>query len=369
MSVSVVKSAKYYDGKTSKAHIVDVVLSGSILHITDERGKELAAWSLPTLKIIEPPSPPVAGIIGSDKYPDARLNIEAGKGWNYIKSRIPKNKRTKRLPTHLGAFISYSVLAIISLAFLFVMFPRIIGNLAYIIPQTWEDALGKQVLATMVGNDKICVARAGKDAIDRLTKKIQSQMQRKIEYDIRVIDNSYVTNAFAAPGGHIIIYRSIIEEAGSPEEVAGVLAHEMAHVEQYHTTKALIRNIGLGFTLSMIFGDVGTLESVAQLLSQMSYSREDESAADMRAKEILNAINIDPQGLQDFLVRMSEQEIDLDFKGSEYLKYLSSHPDTKERIKALNQDENREYNTAMSYDDWEALLSICDKTKPANYGK
>ncbi len=367
MSVSVAKSVKFYDGKTSKAHIVDVVLSGYILHITNVRGEELAAWSLPTLKIIEPPSPPVAGIISSDKYPDARLNIEAGKGWNYIKSRIPKNKRSNRLPTHLGAFISYSVLAIISLAFLFFMFPRIIGNLAYLMPEPWENTLGNQVMESMVGNDKICVARAGKDAIDRLTQKIQSKMQRKISYDIRVIDNSYVTNAFAAPGGHIIIYRSIIEEAGSPEEVAGVLAHEMAHVEQYHTTKALIRNMGLGFTLSMIFGDVGTLESVAQLLSQMSYSREDESAADMRAKEILNAINIDPRGLQDFLIRMSEQEIDLDFKGSEYLKYLSSHPDTKERIKSLSRDGKRKYNAAMSYDDWEDLLSICDESKVSNY--
>ncbi len=367
MSVSVAKAVKFYDGKTSKAHIVDVVLSGSILHITDQSGAEIAAWSLPTMKIIEPPSPPVAGIIGCDKYPDARLNIEAGKGWDYIKSRIPKRNRIRKLPTHIGAFVGYGALAIISLVFIFVMFPRIIGNLAYIMPESWEDALGNQVMESMVGDDKICVARAGQDVLERLVQKIQSKMQRKISYDIRVIDNSYITNAFAASGGHIIIYRNIIDEAGSPEEVAGVLAHEMAHVEQYHTTKALIRSMGLGLTLSMIFGDVGTLESVAQLLSQMSYSREDESAADMRAKEVLNAININPRGLQDFLARMSEQEIDLDFKGSKFLEYLSSHPDTDARIEALNPDERRKYSPAMSYDDWEALLSICDETKASDY--
>ena len=83
----------------------------------------------------------------------------------------------------------------------------------------------------------------------------------------------------------------------------------------------------------------------------MQYSREDERAADNHAKITLNALNINPEGLGDFLERVSKMEQaleELDFKGKEYLDYLSSHPNTIERIKALKGDKGREYAPPMS---------------------
>ena len=368
MSVSIAASTKFYDGKTSNAHLVSITLSGSILHITNEAGENLASWSLTTIRIIEPPSHPAPGIIGSDKYPDARLLIEEGKNWTYLKSRIPKsNKRGRLLPTHWTSFFGYSAAAVLSLAFLFLMFPRILGGFAYMMPISWEKALGKHVMSSMVGSDKTCSAEEGQKALEYLTYRIKSQMKRKIKYDVRVIDNDWMFNAFAAPGGHIVIYRKIIDDASSAEELAGVLAHEMAHVELRHSTKSLIRDIGLGFTLSLIFGDIGTLESATKLLSQMSYSREDERAADLHAKNTLNAINISPKGLQDFLRLVAEEELDIEFKGSEFLTYLSSHPDTEERIKALNENPEQQYEPAMSAKDWNAVRNICEKTKSTTY--
>ncbi len=368
MSVSVASAVKFYDGKTSKVHIVDVVFSGSILHITDSTGNNLASWSIATIKILEPPSPPVPGVMSSDVAPDARLHIEAGKGWTYIKSRIPKhNKKLWLLPTHWSSFFGYGLVSVLSLAFLFIMFPRVLGNLAHFMPASWEKALGQHVMKTMVGSDRTCSAPAGQKVLNDMTRKIQGQMTRDVKYDVRVINNNYMLNAFAAPGGHIIIYKKIIDDAGSPEELVGILAHEMAHVELRHASKSVIRNLGLGYTLSAIFGNVGSLESAASLLSQMSYSREDERSADAHAKETLTALDINPKGLQEFLERVAEMEPEIDIKGAEFLSYLSSHPDTRERIKALEQDQARRYKAPMSEREWNALRSICDKTKPTTY--
>ncbi len=368
MSVSVASAVKFYDGKTSKVHIVDVVFSGSILHITDSTGNNLASWSIATIKVLEPPSPPVPGVISSDTMPDARLHIEDGKGWAYIKSRIPKhNKKLWLLPTHWSSFFGYGLVSVLSLAFLFIMFPRVLGNLAHFMPASWEKALGQHVMKTMVGSDKTCSAPAGQKVLNDMTRKIQGQMTRDVKYDVRVINNSYMLNAFAAPGGHIIIYKKIIDDAGSPEELVGILAHEMAHVELRHASKSVIRNLGLGYTLSAIFGNVGSLESAASLLSQMSYSREDERSADAHAKKTLNALNINPRGLQEFLERVAEMEPDIDIKGIEFLSYLSSHPDTRERIKALEQDQTQRYTAPMSEREWNAVRSICDETKPTTY--
>ena len=370
MSVTIATSTKFYDGKTSKAHTVSVMLSGSILYIRSEDGEDLATWSLQQLNIVSHPAPPLAGTICSDKALDARLTIEAGKNWDYLKSRIPKHKRRGlNLPVHWASFAAYGGVAVLSIVFLFMMFPRIIGNIAYVIPASWEEALGQEVMPSIVGTDKTCSAAQGQAALKRLVDRIETKMNREITYDVRVIKNSYITNAFAAPGGHIIIYQNIIDDADNPEELAGVLAHEMAHVELYHTTRAMVRDLGLGITLSLIFGDTGSIEGIARLLSQMSYSREDETEADMHAKKTLMALNINPSGLQGFLRRIAKSEIDLDFKGKEFLDYISSHPNTQARIEALEDTSNRKYPPAMSAQDWDAIQNICTKSKPSVFKK
>ena len=306
-------------------------------------------------------------------------------GWRIPPSKMRCMQLTRRcwqnLPVHWASFAAYGGVAILSIVFLFMMFPRIIGNIAYVIPASWEEALGQEVMPSIVGTDKTCSAaqgqaavaeaeqRAGQAALKRLVDRIETKMNREITYDVRVIKNSYITNAFAAPGGHIIIYQNIIDDADNPEELAGVLAHEMAHVELYHTTRAMVRDLGLGITLSLIFGDTGSIEGIARLLSQMSYSREDETEADMHAKKTLMALNINPSGLQGFLRRIAKSEIDLDFKGKEFLDYISSHPNTQARIDALEDTSNRKYPPAMSAQDWDAIQNICTKSKPSVFKK
>lgn len=377
MAVSITTETKFYDGKTSIAHKVSVALSGSILYVESRATKEqIAAWPLNTLYVHENRAPPQPGILSCSQNTDARLYINNEKGWKYILYRLPKSAhKGRQMPIHWSSFFGYGIVAIASLIFIFTVLPGILGSLAHLMPLKWQEELGRNAISSMVGADKTCIAPDGLRVLDMLTTRIERQFTRKIEYKVRVIRNPRTYNAFAAPGGYIIIYENVIRKARSPEEFAGVLAHEMAHVDLHHATKSVVTGLGLGAILSLAMGGTGSIESLANFLNQMNYSRKHEGEADLHAKKALLAADINPIGLQDFLnrVRAMEESIGLDFEGSEYLEYFSSHPDTSKRIEALNpakeQEKSRTFARALTEQDWKALRNICSKTEKTNYKK
>lgn len=371
MAVTITSETKYFDGQSSKVHKVRVELSGSILYVTSiETGDQILAWSLNSIYVHEKPMPPQAGMLSHTKNPDARLHINSEKGWNYIVSRLPKSARGGRqLPIHFASFFGYGVIAVASVVFLFAVLPNIIASFAYLIPNTWQQTLGKTAIEAMVGNDKTCTSPDGLKVLTDLTERIEKQLTRDIEYKVKVINNDFTYNAFAAPGGYVIIYKDIIRKAKSPEEVAGVLAHEMSHVDLHHAIKGVVRDLGFRAVLSLALGGTGGVEDLAGFFNQMSYSRKYESEADMHAKEALIRAGINPLGLQDFLGRLKELEesIGLDFKGSEYLEYFSTHPNTAKRFDAIkpqsDEEKNRQYERALTKEEWNALRTICDQTE------
>lgn len=141
-------------------------------------------------------------------------------------------------------------------------------------------------------------------------------------------------NAIALPGGTIIITDDLIAAAHSDDEIAGVLAHEIGHVEYRHSAREIYRVLGLGFLLSVIGGDSGQLveDVIAQAaaIDSLSYSRKFETEADFRSAELMSAIDRDPFAFIDLLARLtgdtenkSETESDMG--------WLSTHPSTFDR--------------------------------------
>ena len=365
MTVEICQSTKYYDGEISKSRTVSVMMDGSILYIRDHNGQEIAAWSRNTLYIHEHPEAPLDGVIGCTQSPNARLHINTDKGWKYLKSRIPKQShRGRKIPIRWASLFGYAAISIASAIFLFTIFPRLIGTFSYFIPLSWEKTMGKHAMISMIGENDICSAPSGIDALRTVLTKIKPHMNRDIRYHIRIVDGGELENAFAAPGGYLIIYKAVLDNAGSPEEFAGVLAHEMSHIDQRHSTTGMIRDMGMGVVLSLVLGNTGQIENLAKVVSAMSYSRDDETAADMHAKQVLTAANINPKGLQDFLIRVEQKETDFDFKGKEYLEYISSHPNTAARIKALDDQSDRNWAPALNQKDWDALRNICAEKHP-----
>lgn len=152
------------------------------------------------------------------------------------------------------------------------------------------------------------------------------------EYRIRVVESAQV-NAFALPGGQIVVFTGLIREAERPEQVAGVLAHEISHVTLRHGMRNLAHQAGLFVAASILFGDASgwvELAADAAILAQSNdYSRDQESAADEEGVRMLMAAGLDPTGLADFFRTLADQP------GSELsgaMSWLSTHPDHASRI-------------------------------------
>lgn len=135
------------------------------------------------------------------------------------------------------------------------------------------------------------------------------------------------TNALALPDNQLVLYTQLIEEAQTPEELAGVMAHELAHIEHRHVMRSLARNFG---TLILVNAAGGQMASeVLQYLLQSNFSREFEREADHLALEFLSEAKVDVEGLATFFERLAKREDEV----IQHLTWLSSHPGTQERIR------------------------------------
>ena len=203
------------------------------------------------------------------------------------------------------------------------------------VPVAWEEAVGRSAIAYLAPPERRCgdpVLGAAMDAIaGRLTAAGPPS-----PYTIRVyVVNRPVVNALAAPGGHVVILHGLLERTSTPEELAGVMAHELQHILRRHTTRAVIQDVGTGLLLMALTGDMtGPLAyglQTARALGELRYSRRAEEEADLEGMKMLLAARVDPAGMIAFFAKMQKEE----GAQPQALAYLSSHPMPAERIARL----------------------------------
>lgn len=155
-----------------------------------------------------------------------------------------------------------------------------------------------------------------------------------IDYKVRVVESPEM-NAYALPGGYITVFTGLIAESKSPEEVAGVLAHEMAHVTMRHGLERIAGQLGIVVGVQVLLGDVSGLLALGvelgQFAAQNSYSRSQETEADLEGARMLHDAGIDPLAMARFFENLAEQE------GANVPAWLSTHPDTRDRIERLRE--------------------------------
>lgn len=160
--------------------------------------------------------------------------------------------------------------------------------------------------------ERICLAGGIPDSSVRLT----------------VIDNADV-NAFALPDRRLVVHSGLVDECRTPEELAGVIAHELAHIEGRHVMKKLVKEVGLSMLMTIAGGQSGgeILRQTARTLSSTAFDREQESEADTAAVRYLTEACIDPEHLANFLYRLSQEKADV----PKSLEWLSTHPNSADR--------------------------------------
>ncbi len=205
------------------------------------------------------------------------------------------------------------------------------------VPMSVDEKIGKVLVKAMdLGGSEFKNAKTLaplQQLVDGL--KAYSAMPNA-NYRVHLVDNSQV-NAFALPGGELVVNSGLIEAAKQPTEVAAVLAHEMGHVTHRHGLERIGQSLGIVGAVELLLGDVGGLAATAKELFTLAavnnYSRAQEEEADIAAVTTLHAAGLDARALSDFFTRMKAEATPLDV---EALNWLSSHPDFDTRMAAVN---------------------------------
>jgi predicted Zn-dependent protease len=229
--------------------------------------------------------------------------------------------------------------------------PRATPVIAALLPASFEEALGNRTVAEIPG--RRCTASDGQAALDALVTRLVAGTAIPYTIEARVLDRPEI-NAVAAPGGHIVILRGLLDQAASADEVAGVLAHEIGHTLKRHDTQRLIRMFGLS-VLGRLLAGSGSAASVGQTFLLLSYTRKNEAEADVVALELLRRAQIGSGGLASFFERMAAKER----SGFALPRYLSTHPSSRERLEAVRAHGVAEGKPALSPAQWRALKEIC----------
>ncbi|MFT5787608.1 MAG: Zn-dependent protease with chaperone function [Ascidiaceihabitans sp.] len=278
-----------------------------------------------------------------------------------LMKRDMPNGSMRKILTRIGMAVGAVALMI------FVILPAMSNTLAYVIPIKREVAYGKVVVRQMerffggsTAGDLVCSNPDGDAALAKMIARLTNTTPTDYELNVAVMRHEMV-NAFAAPGGQVVLVEGLIKQAKSPDEVAAVLGHEIGHVEARDATRGALRAAGSAGLLSMVFGDFagGTAAVViAEYTLNASYTREAEAEADTYARSMLNAANVSTAGMSDFFGSLG----DLESTMPDLPIYLSSHPDTDDRAQRAAEFAQTQGVTTPILDkvEWAALQAICD---------
>ena len=177
-------------------------------------------------------------------------------------------------------------------------------------------------------------------------------------------------NALTTPDNQIVITDKLIAMADNPDEVAGVLSHEIGHVELNHVMSNVVRNIGAGVFFDVVFGGGGLGQAVAITsvqLSGLSFSRDDELAADKRGMDYMDAAGINPGAIASLFDRFAQaQESGASHRGMGAL--LANHPPTAERAALARSRARAGRASSLTANEWQIVQRACGGTTTRDPG-
>jgi predicted Zn-dependent protease len=196
---------------------------------------------------------------------------------------------------------------------------------------------------------------AGRAALDKLVGKLEAVAALPFALNVEVVRRAE-PNAMALPGGHVYVDDGLIAKAQTADELAGVLAHEIGHVAHRDGTRTVLQTAGLSFLFGMMLGDFvggGAVVIAARTVLKSSYSRRVEAAADAYSVNVMQQAGGDPHALAAILQRIVGDK-------NEGMKLLLDHPETKDRIAAIDAVAVTGAPTPLlDAADWSALKQIC----------
>ncbi len=198
-----------------------------------------------------------------------------------------------------------------------------------------EKALGDLIWPKVLSSEVVQEGAKEKIALQKILDALIASNPELSQFKVEVhVSEDPEVNAFALPGGRIVMNRGLIKNA-TPEEILGVMAHELAHIERRHILKSVSGSLGslVGYIiLASITGydAAGVLMSVKNFTS-LTYSRADEAEADRRGLEFIQNAGFSGQGMVSFFEKLAKEATSIE----KSLSFMSTHPASEERAATL----------------------------------
>lgn len=329
-------SATYYDGRSARRHEVQLTRHGEWLTVRGDgilREEPLSALTIPAA-------------LGSAprliQFADgARCEVADHAA---LAELLPTSRRGMTLVAGLEARWSYAIAALAGLLGLIAAgyvwgLPYAATIAAERMPASVLTLMDEQFMKTFDGR-LLHPSKLSAERQAALTSRLRAmRWPPDAQSPSRILFRSsdIGPNAFALPGGTVLVLDDLVAIAGNDDEILGVLAHEIGHVSERHALRQMLQASVVGLVLTWYVGDISVVLATAPAaLLETRYSREFERRADAFAARSLTLNDIPPSRLGDMLARLEQS-----YSGKEHRResgwtdYLSSHPATHERIRAL----------------------------------
>lgn len=269
-----------------------------------------------------------------------QLHVEQDKPWH-------KKDKVKEWVRNFSIFLG---IATILVTVYFLIVPWLSEKLAGTVSVKTEQQFGDAVF------DALNLSAQEDKAATIIVNDFFKEMKVVTGYNIRItVVNNDIVNAFALPGGNIVVYTGLLKELKTYPELVALLSHEFSHVNNKHSTKSIFRQLGSSVFLSLLVGRLGSVTSVmidkADQFKSLKYSRKLEKEADMEGLELLKERKIDPEGFVSLFKRLKNSA-----PASAMPEFLASHPDINNRIAYI-----REASQKIVAEDNKVLNTIFEK--------
>jgi Zn-dependent protease with chaperone function len=262
-------------------------------------------------------------------------------------------KHLKREQQKTGRRFFYLILAFLLAILLLILgvlyaFSRAVDWATDSFPVSWEVQLGDLAYSQSGNTNEVVDDPVLNQALAVISSRLlKAQPNSPYEFKFHVVRSKDV-NAFALPGGNVMVNTGLIASASTPEEVAGVLAHEMQHVLRRHGVRGVIRSMGISASFGILLGfsaDQATLiSSMAPRLLDLTFDRAQEAEADRLGMQLLIKAGIDTAGMVSFFEKLSREE----GSAGAALSFVSTHPSSASRVESLKEQARREGTSSVT---------------------
>jgi len=363
-------SASYLDGCTALRQRATVRLLPNGLYIATEQGRTLA-WPYQAIRLTQGLYPGEQVRLERGAPVAEALFIEDPAFLSALRAVAPRLASGIHDPARRVQRIAWTALAavaavgMVAAAFRWGL-PAFATLVAERVPISWETRLGDAVVAHMVPPERRCDDPILRQQLDDLISALTAGSRSAYNLKLLIADDGAL-NAFAAPGGTIVVLTGLLKRTTRPEELAGVLAHEIQHIERRHSTRAILHHASAGVLVGALTGDASGVAAfgldTARNLGLLRYSRENEDEADQAGMRMILDAGIDPTGMIAFYEVLAREGPALPHA----LQYLSTHPATADRVERLRRLAQGSALPSVSLgppERWPALTMRCRVESP-----